>query len=91
MDKEAVYFSVGGFLNKNKAPYFQRAPNQPLEHSCSLFSHLSLFFLFIIISFSFQTHSILAGFTYILQWDSKPLKGTGLQEPVVSHFPAVGK
>lgn len=54
----------------------------------SLIFFLNLFYDYYLFA---NTHSNQVGFTYVLQWDSKPPRDMGLQEPLMSHFPAVGK
>lgn len=58
MDREPVYFSKSGFLNKYKAPYFWRQLPNNLYNTAVLRSHISHLFFFLLLLISlFCKHS----------------------------------
>lgn len=62
MDRETVYLSKRGFLNKNTAPYFQRQPPTSLLNTAVLYSHTChLLFCYYCYFFLFaRIHPVLA-------------------------------
>lgn len=59
MDREPVYFSKSGFLNKYKAPYFWRQLPNNLYNTAVLRSHISHLFFFSSSSYFFVLQTLI--------------------------------